>query len=204
MSAVEKKRLDPQRALFRRNQVLDAAECCFSRSGFHSASMAEISKAAGMSAGHIYNYFASKDDIIAAFVQKNMERVSLLIRELEESADPLQATLDDLEDTVREKFDPATWTLLTEIHAEASRNPKIAQLLQDNDRQAHAQFLAVIKRGRALRGLSTDDALLDGRIEVISAMFQGLHLRLLHNPTLDPVTVSAALRLALAPLLFGE
>ena len=204
MSADGKRRCDLERTQSRRNQVLEAAECCFARSGFHGASMSEISKAAGMSAGHIYNYFESKDDIIAAFVQRNLERVTAMIRDLDQNDDPLQATLDDLEDTVREKFDPSTWKLLAEIHAEASRNPKIAQLLQDNDRQAHAQFLAVIKRGRALRGLSTDDALLDGRLEVISAMFQGLHLRLLHNPTLDPVTVSAALRLALAPLLFGE
>lgn len=204
MSAVEKKHPDPERARSRRNQVLDAAECCFGRSGFHGASMAEISKAAGMSAGHIYNYFSSKDDIIAAFVQKNMERVSSLIRQLGESDDPLQTTLDDLENAVREKFDPSTWKLLTEIHAEASRNPKIAQLLQDNDRQVRAQFLAVIKRGRAQRGLANDDALLDGRLEVISAVFQGLHLRVLHNPSLDPVLVSDALRLALTPLLFGE
>ena len=204
MSSADGRRCDPLRAQNRRNQVLEAAECCFARSGFHGASMAEISKAAGMSAGHIYNYFASKDDIIAAFVQRNMERVSAIISELDECDDPLQTTLDDLEDAVREKFDPATWTLLTEIHAEASRNPKIARLLQDNDRLAHARFLAVIKRGRAQRGLSTDDALLDGRLEVISAMFQGLHLRLLHNPKLDPVVVSTALRLALIPLLFGD
>ena len=204
MSADGKRRCDVERTQTRRNQVLEAAECCFARSGFHGASMAEISKAAGMSAGHIYNYFESKDDIIAAFVQQNMERVSALINELDECEDPLQATLDDLEDTVREKFDPAAWTLLTEIHAEASRNPKIAQLLQDKDRLAHARFRAIIKKGRLQHGLPADDALLDGRLEVISAMFQGLHLRLLHNPALDPAQVSSALRLALTPLLFGQ
>lgn len=204
MSAEAKRRCDLERTQSRRNQVLEAAECCFGRSGFHGASMAEISKAAGMSAGHIYNYFESKDDIIAAFVQRNLERVTAMIRDLDNHDDPLQATLDDLEDTVREKFEPAAWTLLTEIHAEASRNPTIARLMQEADRQTREQFVALIRKGREKRGLITDEAMLRGRVEVISAMFQGLHLRLLFNPELDQPAVTAALRLALTPLLFGQ
>eukprot|EP01034_Spumella_vulgaris_P041417 gene41417-51285_t len=95
MSTTEKRHIDPERALVRRKQVLDAAAACFGRSGFHGASMAEISKAAGMSAGHIYNYFDSKDAIIAAFVEQNVERVSQLMRDLEQQADPLQSMVDD-------------------------------------------------------------------------------------------------------------
>ena len=41
------------RALARRQQVLDAAAECFRRRGFHGASMAEIAKTAGMSAAVI-------------------------------------------------------------------------------------------------------------------------------------------------------
>ena len=193
-----------ERTQSRRNQVLEAAECCFARSGFHGASMAEISKAAGMSAGHIYNYFESKDDIIAAFVQRNMDRVSVIMSEIEARDDPLQAMLDDLEVSVREKFDPATWTLLTEIQAEASRNPKIARLVQENDHLVSERFREVIRKGRMRRGLDIDEVALEGCVEVMSAMFQGLHLRQLLNPQLDQVAVTAALRLALTPLLFGE
>ena len=204
MSADGKRRCFLERTQSRRNQVLEAAECCFARSGFHGASMAEISKAAGMSAGHIYNYFESKDDIIAAFVQRNMDRVTAIIRELEARDDPLQAMLDDLEVSVRQKFDPATWTLLTEIQAEASRNPNIARLVQENDRLASERFREVVRKGRARRGLKTDEVALEGCIEVMSAMFQGLHLRQLLNPQLNQAAVTAALRLALTPLLFGE
>jgi len=82
MSTTEKRHSDPERAQLRRNQVLEAAASCFRRSGFHGASMAEISKAAGMSAGHIYNYFDGKDAIIAAFVEQNVERVAALMHDL--------------------------------------------------------------------------------------------------------------------------
>ena len=58
------------RAQARRQQVLTAAAECFRRRGFHGASMAEIAKTAGMSAGHIYNLFENKDDVIAAIVER--------------------------------------------------------------------------------------------------------------------------------------
>ena len=44
---------ESERAVLRRNQVLDAAAICFRNHGFHGASMAQISKTAGMSPGHI-------------------------------------------------------------------------------------------------------------------------------------------------------
>lgn len=204
MSAIEKKHPDADRASSRRKQVLDAAECCFGRSGFHGASMAEISKAAGMSAGHIYNYFDSKDDIIAAFVQQNMERVSAIMRDLEQQDDPLQAIVEDLESKVVEQLDPGSWKLLLEICAEASRNPTIALLVQNADRHTRAQFRSILKKGREQCGLSAGDRLLDARIEVIVAIFQGLHMRALHNPSLDEAAVVAAIRLALSCLLFDE
>jgi len=204
MSVIDKKHADQERASSRRKQVLAAAECCFGRSGFHGASMAEISKAAGMSAGHIYNYFDSKDDIIAAFVQQNMEHVSAIMRDLEQQDDPLQAVLDGIENHVREALDPCTWKLPLEIHAEASRNPKIALLVQQADQYSRTQFIALLKKGREKRGLAVDDALLKGRNDVLVAFFHGLHLRALHHPSLDQNAVVAALRLALEPLLFGE
>ncbi len=204
MTSKEKNHPDPQRALERRQQVLDAAKICFSRSGFHGASMAEISKAAGMSAGHIYNYFDSKDAIIAAFVQQNMERVGLILSDVEQHADPLQAIYDSLEQSVLRQLDPVFWTLPLEVFAEASRNPVIAALVRAADVVSHDRLRAILLRGRALRGLPLLAVELDGRMEVMIAMFQGLHLRALHNPSLDVAAVTAALRLAFRPLLMDK
>ena len=165
--------------------------------------MAEISKAAGMSAGHIYNYFDSKDDIIAAFVQQNMDRVSAIMRDLEQQDDPLQAIFDDIDAHVREALDSCVWKLPLEIYAEASRNPKIAQLVQQADQHSRAQFVAILKAGRETRGLTVDDALLDSRCDIIIAIFEGLPLRALHHPSLNEAAVAAAVRLALEPLLLS-
>ena len=53
----------------RRQQILDAAEACFSRQGFHQTSMQAICSEAGLSPGAVYRYFSSKEDIIAACCQ---------------------------------------------------------------------------------------------------------------------------------------
>ncbi|GGY53654.1 TetR/AcrR family transcriptional regulator [Pseudoduganella sp. SL102] len=202
MSTTEKRHHDPEKARHRRRQVLDAAAACFGRSGFHGASMAEISKAAGMSAGHIYNYFDSKDAIIAAFVEENVERVSALMRGFELKEDPLQALLDEVPRSVRDDLDPQTWILPLEITAEASRNPKIAAVARDADRRTRELFRVILKVGRQRHGLSVEDAVLDGRMNAIIAMFQGLPVRAVHNPDMDPDVLTESFRLALRALLF--
>ena len=46
----------------RRQQILHAAEACFSRNGFHKTTMQDIIAETGLSAGAIYNYFKGVGD----------------------------------------------------------------------------------------------------------------------------------------------
>lgn len=48
---------DPALADARRQQILDAAAACFLQQGYHAASMANISRTAAMSTGHIYHFW---------------------------------------------------------------------------------------------------------------------------------------------------
>lgn len=201
MATSDKRHSDPERAAARRRQVLEAAELCFGRSGFHGASMAEISKAAGMSAGHIYNYFDSKDAIIMAFVDRRMEEVSALLRDMGSSEDPLQHMVDDVAQRVPEHVNPAFWALPMEIHAEATRNPRIAAALHAADEDARLKFRALLKEARAQRGLAVDDATLDGRVDATIALFQGLSVRALHAPRLQLDTLVEGVRVAIRALL---
>ncbi|GAB0103353.1 TetR/AcrR family transcriptional regulator [Nocardia sp. JMUB6875] len=50
----------------RRQQILDAAQTCFARKGLHATTMQDVFAESGLSAGAVYRYFKSKDDIIAA------------------------------------------------------------------------------------------------------------------------------------------
>lgn len=62
-----------------RRRVQDAALACFKRNGFAGASMTDIVKEAGLSAGAIYVYYGSKDDLMIDVARRVMEpRVAVL------------------------------------------------------------------------------------------------------------------------------
>lgn len=50
----------------RRQQIVDAAQRCFARKGFHQSSMQDVFAESGLSAGAVYRYFKSKDELVAA------------------------------------------------------------------------------------------------------------------------------------------
>lgn len=202
-TAPVKRRTDPERAEQRRNQVLEAAALCFARSGFHGASMSEISKQAGMSAGHIYNYFDSKDAIILAFVEREAEYVAGLLRDLGSRDDPLEAMLEDAPKHVDESLDPQPWHVPLEMYSEASRNPVIAAKLKEVDERAHKQLRELVKRGREQRNLPVDDALLDGRLNTLVSFFHGLPVRGIQRPDMDRAGLVEGFRCAMRALLMS-
>lgn len=57
----------------RRNQILDAAATVFAEKGFHRATTKEIAGTAGVSEGTIYNYFASKSDLVIGIMTRLAE-----------------------------------------------------------------------------------------------------------------------------------
>ena len=59
----------------KRDQILDGAQQVFMKMGFDAASMNDISKAAGVSKGTIYVYFADKVELFEAIVLRERERV---------------------------------------------------------------------------------------------------------------------------------
>ena len=69
---------DTQRA--RREHILDAAEHCFARAGFHRTTMQDICKEAGVSPGALYVYFDSKEALIAGICRARPRRVRRALR----------------------------------------------------------------------------------------------------------------------------
>lgn len=58
-------RLSPDKLQDRRRQIRAAAARCFARKGIQATTMREIFAEAGLSAGAVYNYYKTKDDLIA-------------------------------------------------------------------------------------------------------------------------------------------
>lgn len=64
----------------RRNQILDAAWDCFARRGYHQSTMQDVANAAGISAGAIYRYFASKEAVLKGINERQTERYKDLMQ----------------------------------------------------------------------------------------------------------------------------
>ncbi len=203
MTSIVKRHTDPARAEQRRAQVLDAAAICFVRSGFHGASMAEISRQAGMSAGHIYNYFDSKDAIVMAFVAVRVAHINDRLGNLGKQADPLAYMCDEVGAIVDEQLAPSFWGMPLEIFAEASRNATVAAALQAADLDARTRLRALITHGRARRGLAADECTVDARIGAMKAMFNGLSLRVLQDPGVERDDIVDACRVAVRALMLS-
>src|SRR4051812_31148082 len=56
----------------KRARILDAAVKVFAGRGFHSATVAEIAREAGVADGTIYLYFKSKDDLLLRLFDEKM------------------------------------------------------------------------------------------------------------------------------------
>lgn len=59
-----------QLAAARRSQILDGATRVFAARGFHRATIKAIARAAGVAEGTIYNYFASKEDLLFGLLDR--------------------------------------------------------------------------------------------------------------------------------------
>ena len=55
-------------------QILDGAALVFALDGYEGASMSRIAAEAGVSKGTLYNYFAGKAELFAAYVQRDCDR----------------------------------------------------------------------------------------------------------------------------------
>ena len=201
MNIKTKKHQDPAQAEARRQQVLTAAADCFRRRGYHGAGMAEISKTAGMSPGHIYNYFVSKEAIIEAIVAQNMEELfSMLSSFASMEGDLLDALVNGADQGVEKNLNPAYSALQLEMLSEAARDDKVAALLRHADEKARAQLKALLTGPEGtLRNLP--DIEVDARLELLSSVFNGLLVRSVLHPELSRQQLLLALKPWLRQLL---
>ena len=113
----------------RREHILDAAEACFTRNGFHRTTMQDLAREAAMSPGNFYRYFESKEALVLGLVERERERGTLLVAAsaiptaagtavLLRLVDPAQAPLPDTA-ALRDQFGftPAEAALAVDILA---------------------------------------------------------------------------------------
>jgi len=116
----------------RRDHIAAAAERAFVRHGFHAATMQQVAEEAGMSAGNLYRYFASKEALVEGICFLDQSERGGAFHALARSDDLLGTLEAMLRENVLNKPRHKT-VLFLEITAEAARNPRIAEMIRAND-----------------------------------------------------------------------
>lgn len=163
--------------------------------------MAQIARQAGMSAGHIYHYFDGKEAIVMAFVAIRVAHIDERLDDLGRQDDPLESICAHVGAIVDAQLTAARWNLSLEIYAEASRNDTVATALQAADADTRTRLAVLVSAARATRGLAADRGTVDGRIDAMQTLFNGLSLRLVQDPGVARAALIEACRIALRALL---
>lgn len=167
----------------RRVAILDAAERCFARSGFHQASMHEICAEAGMSPGNLYRYFPSKDAIIAGIADRDRAKVIEAFAVVTRS----ESFFDGLAELAREHIvrrSEHEIGLCTEVLAERRRNPGIAEIFREVEKDVKAVLIAMLERAAARAEISPKVDF-DAAATVLMALADGLSWRRASDPAFD-------------------
>ncbi|MQY11386.1 putative HTH-type transcriptional regulator YfiR [Streptomyces sp. RB5] len=178
MARVSQEHLDA-----RRRQIVDGARRSFTRGGFHATSMQDILRETGLSAGAVYRYFRSKDEIISAVAEETFAA----LREAFSTA-LHEAPLRPLEDVVAGVLGAtlvangtdgprdgaqAFPQLIIQVWSEALRNEPLSEVLDrgyEGMRTAWRDLITAYQKGGVLRS----DVPADDIARVLMAMCQGL------------------------------
>jgi AcrR family transcriptional regulator len=134
----------------RRDQILAAAARCVAREGFHKTTMADVIGEAGLSAGAVYGYFRSKDEIIRAIADRVIGQVTQELRQLVERdepvhvADAVEAFLSRVGALVHDDVDMPR--VGVQVWAEAARDQEIHELVAERMGAVRDAVEAVVLR----------------------------------------------------------
>jgi AcrR family transcriptional regulator len=181
------RRANPQLQSDRRTEILDAAQRCFARSGFHQASMQEICAEAGMSPGNLYRYFPSKEAIIAGIAERDRATAAADFAAVAGAPDFFSGLAGLARQYLVERT-PEEIGLCAEIMAESRRNPEIARIYQTIDRDVKAG-LAGMLRAAAERGEISADLDVERAAIVLLAIGDGIEWRRAVDPSFEPDAV---------------
>lgn len=160
----------------RKAQVLKAAADCFRENGFHRSSMSKISARAGMSSGHIYHYFARKEDIVAGLVAQEEGELAAVVNAVKDRlavTDVVSAIVEETSKTAERYLTAGNAGLTMEILAEAARNEEIAKQVARSDEDVRRSFYELF---------GSDSPEMASRCEIVAALLDGLQARVLRNP----------------------
>src|SRR5215469_5767725 len=145
----------------RRQQILAAALCCFSRDGFHATTTADIVRESGVSQGTLYLYFATKEDVIVALADDRRQAEAFVNALAQSEHDPAKGLALLLELYGRSLADPKREErrrVGVQGWAEALRNDRVHASITSGMTAVRSEIERLVARGQASGQFRADAA----------------------------------------------
>ncbi len=156
----------------RRQQILDAAQRCFSEQGFHSTTMQDVISEAGLSVGAVYRYFKSKNELITAIAESVISAASAMFEELATYDPPLSPT-EAVERAIhfvdRQTGPDGLMRIALQVWAEAMRDDALAEFVANAYSRMRGHFVLLATRARDAGKLPAD-----ADVEAVGAVLFGM------------------------------
>ena len=187
----EREMREPSR--LRRDRVVEVAAEVLRERGLEETRIADVAARAGMSAGHVMYYFASKDQLLLEAVRASEDRFyAEVVAELGSigSARTRLLRLIDLwcPPGVAGQT-PAAWVLWPDLWARSLRDPSLAAYRESADRRWVAFVADLVREGRRSGDFAAADAVRFA--QQLAALMDGLALRVMAG---DSVVTAAVMR----------
>jgi TetR/AcrR family transcriptional regulator, repressor for uid operon len=182
-------KLKPEELETRRREIIDAARACFLRAGFHRTTTDEICREANITPGGLYHYFGSKEELIAAVIERTaeeaVERMRGLIAEAMDAESAFRQVSELFSETMQDPdIDNAT-RLELEIWVEGLKNERLFEKSRRAWTMRMGWLEALIRRG-------IDDGIYDAEVvdphamaSLLMSIFMGLRLGRLMGEDFD-------------------
>lgn len=155
----------------------------FKLKGFHAARTEDICVGAGLSAGTVFRYFASKEDIISTIAEMEIDDYREQIKQLATQEGLMwMARLNALD--LAELLVPSKFDLGADSWLELCRNPKYRDRMIKQDLDLRKSLAAALRTGQKV-GWVRPDLNVSGAANVIMALFSGLMFDSQTNPKID-------------------
>ena len=184
----------------RRREILEAAGRCFADKGFHSTSMQDFFAASGLTAGLVYRYFPSKDDLIATLAGEALEQLHAGVEEAIGAEEPpgteevlarLLRTLDELDS--RERLA----RVAVQVWGEALVNPTVGAIASDGIARLQAALERLVRTAQEAGQLDRElDPVYAAR--ALFSILPGFLIQRALDPTLDQAGYEQAARALVA------
>jgi AcrR family transcriptional regulator len=188
----------------RRQQILDAAQRCFARKGFYEASMQDVFRESGLSAGAVYRYFKSKDELVQAIAAGAIGHLAAVMEDalaqdpvpgIDEIAGRLATAVEELSEDGPARVAVAAW-------AAALHDPAVAATVRSALGGFRALWIKAVRRLQESGRLAPDaDVHVAGA--AVFALLPGFLLQHLILGDMDAGTLQLGLRQLLRPELLS-